>query len=107
MLKLFLKPSLTPLYFLISISLLVFHSNITFSEKPSLNLPLLSPIRSDSSACNVLVEHPILFSFRAFITVDNYILACLLIGSIPGSPTTLLALSIHHPISNAYTMPCT
>lgn len=45
MLKLFLKPSLTPLYFLISISLLVFHSNITFSEKPSLNLPLPTPIR--------------------------------------------------------------
>lgn len=61
MLKLFLKPSLTPLYFLNSISLSVFRSNITFSEKPFLNLPLPTPIRSDRSACNVLVEHPILF----------------------------------------------
>jgi len=33
--------------------------------------------------------------------------SCLLIGSIPGSPTTLQAVSIHHAISNAYTMPCT
>ena len=81
----------------------MFNSSVTSSEKPSLNLPLPTPVK-------VLVKFLLnirLFSLRAFITVDNYILTCLLIGLIPGSPTRLEAVSIYHCIANAYTMPRT